>query len=186
MRFTKTLVVAVAALALVSIKSASPGEEKLPLDKVPKQVTDAVAKRFPDAKVTEAAKETEDGKTFYELTFKEKGKNVDVSVTPDGALTMIEKEIPVKELPEKVTKGLERKHPKGTHKFAEVVYKVKDGEEKLSYYEVVVAAADKKTWEVEIDAEGEIKKEEDKTKEVEKEKEGDKKDKEKDKNDKDG
>lgn len=174
MSFTHGLVVA-GAMALVS--SAWAGEEKLPLDKVPKEVSAAVAKRFPNAKVTEAAKETEGGKTFYELTFKDKGKNVDVTVTSDGSLTMIEKEIGVKDLPEKVAKGLEKKHPKGAHKFAEAVYRVKDGEEKLSYYEVVVVTTDKKTLEVEIDVDGVIKKEEDKTKDAEKEKNEDKKDK---------
>ena len=119
------------AVVVLFVSGVWAGEEKLPLDKVPKEVSEAVAKRFPNAKVMEASKETEDGKTFYELTFKEKGRNVDVTVSSDGTLTMIEKEIAVKDLPEKVVSGLEKKHPMGTHKFAEAVYKVKDGEEKL-------------------------------------------------------
>jgi hypothetical protein len=40
-------------------------EEKVPLDKLPKAVVEAMKKRFPKAEIIEAAKEMEDGKTEY-------------------------------------------------------------------------------------------------------------------------
>ena len=55
---------------------------------------------------------------------------------------------------------MEKKYPKATYKLAEEVIKVEDGKEKLSYYEVVVVTADKKTLELEVTADGNIKKEE--------------------------
>lgn len=147
-------------VALLAGDSLYADEETIPLDKVPKPVSESVKKRFPNGEMKEAAKETEDGKTFYEVTVKDGGKTIDVTLTPDGTITTIEKELAVKDLPKAVTDGLEKKYPKATHKSAEEVIKVADGKEKLEYYEVVVLTEDKKTLEVEITADGTIKKEE--------------------------
>src|SRR5262245_36721406 len=54
-------------------------EEKVALKDVPKAVTDSVKKRFPDAELLSAEKETEDGKTVYELTIKDKKHKIDVT-----------------------------------------------------------------------------------------------------------
>ncbi|MFL5330884.1 MAG: PepSY-like domain-containing protein [Gemmataceae bacterium] len=138
-------------------------EEKVPLDKLPKAVAETVKKRFPKAEQIEASKETENGKTEYEVTIKDSGKKIDVTVAPDGTLLGIEKEIAVKDLPKSVTAGIESKYSKATLKSAEEVMKVKDGKEKLEYYEVIIETADKKTLEIEIQADGKIKKTQEKT-----------------------
>jgi uncharacterized membrane protein YkoI len=130
------------------------------LDKVPKAVTDAVKARFPDAELKEASKETEDGKTIYEVAIKNKGQKLEASFTPEGKLVEIEKTIDAKDLPKAVTDALEAKYPKATIKKAEEVTK---GDDSVGY-EVVITTTDKKTFEIELDAKGKILEEESKDK----------------------
>ncbi|HVK08589.1 MAG TPA: PepSY-like domain-containing protein [Gemmataceae bacterium] len=134
------------------------GEEKVPLDKVPRPVLDAVKTRFEGAKLTGASKEKEKEKWVYEVSLTEKGrdKNVDVTLTPEGELLTIEKAINARDLPGAVTKALGDKYPGATYKVVEEIVKVEKKQEKLDYYEVLLVAADKKTFEVQITAEGKI------------------------------
>jgi uncharacterized membrane protein YkoI len=131
-------------------------EEKVPLDKMPKAVIDAVKKKFPDAKITETSKEKEDGKTIYEVAFTFKDYKYEVECEEDGTIIAIDKQIEAKELPKDVAKALEEKYPKATYKLIEEVTK----KEKIAYYEVDLVTADKKEVEVEIDPSGKILKEE--------------------------
>jgi hypothetical protein len=182
MRFCSTLGIALGLAAVFSIGAVRASEEKTELKDVPKSVIDAVKKRFPKGELTEASKEVTDGKTVYEVSVKKDGKNTDVTLTPDGAITMIEKEIADKELPKAVNEGVKKKYPKAKYKLAEEVTVVQDGKEKLSYYEVLVAVGDDKQIEIVVAIDGTIKKEEDKSadKDDEKdEKKGEKKDEKK-------
>jgi uncharacterized membrane protein YkoI len=138
-------------------KKEADKEEKVALDKLPKPVAEAVKKRFPKAEVKGASTEMEGGKTVYEVTLKEDGKNIDVSLTPEGSIITIEKELAFADLPKAVAEGFEAKHPKATYKIVEAVIKVTDGKETLEYYEAVVVTADKKTFEVEILPDGKFK-----------------------------
>ncbi len=140
-------------------------EEKVPLDKVPKAVLEAVKVRFPQAKVNSAEKETEDGKTVYEIAITEKEQNIEVTVTTDAKIVEIEKQIVAKDLPAGVARALEGKYPKATFKMIEEVWKVTDGKENLEYYEVLLVTQDKKKFEVSVTAEGKITKQEDKSNE---------------------
>ncbi|MBP3955851.1 PepSY-like domain-containing protein [Gemmata sp. G18] len=154
-----------AAATVVAFVLAAPvraDEEKVPLEKVPKAVLEAAKKRFPKAEVVGASKETEKDKTVYEVELKEAGKTIDVTLTPEGIITTIEKQIDAKELPKAVTDALEKKYAKATFKVVESVYSVKDGKEALDYYEVLLVTAEKKEIEVEILADGKIKHEEEK------------------------
>jgi hypothetical protein len=132
------------------------GEEKLPLGKLPKAVADAVAKRFPGARTVEAAKETEGDKVEYEVTVKDGATTIDVTLTPEGTITLIEKTIPAKDLPKAVADALDAKYPKATLKIVEEVIKVADGKETLDFYEVLLVTADKKTFEVKLTAGGKV------------------------------
>jgi len=131
-------------------------EEKVPLDKVPKAVMDAVKKKFPDAKITEASKEKEDGKTIYEVAFTYKDYKYEVECEEDGTFVAIDKQIEAKELPKEVVKTLEEKYPKATYKVIEEVTK----KDKIAYYEVELVTADKKEVEVQVDPAGKVLKEE--------------------------
>jgi uncharacterized cupredoxin-like copper-binding protein len=141
-------------------------EEKVALDKLPKAVVEAVKKRFPKAEMQSAEKETEDGKTVYEVAIKDKELTIEVTLTEEGTIIEIEKQIEAKDLPKAVSEALEKKYPKATYKTIEEVIKVKDGKENLEYYEVLLVTADKKKLEVSVTAEGKISKEEDKSKDT--------------------
>jgi len=140
-------------------------EEKVPLDKLPKAVTEAVKKRFPDAELVSAEKEKADDKTVYEVAIKNKDQKIEVTATEDGKIIEIEKEIEAKSLPKAVNETLEKKYPKATYKKIEEITKVKDGKDEPVYYEVLLETADKKKLEVSISAEGKVTEEEDKSKE---------------------
>jgi hypothetical protein len=147
------------------VGGARADEENVPLDKLPKAVVDGVKKRFPDAQLTEASKEDENGKTVYEVTIKDKGHSLDVTLTPEGTLVSIEKQIEAKDLPKAVADTLDQKYPKATFKTIEEVIKVREGKEKLEYYELLLVTAEKKKLEVTITPDGKINHEEDKSKE---------------------
>ena len=149
------LALAVSGISLLS-GGVQAGEEKIPLDKLPKAVVEAVKKRFPKAELVAAAKETVDKKTEYEVILKNEGQKIDVTLTPDGIILGMEKEISAKDLPKAVTKTLKKSYPKAVYKKVEEVIKVKDGQENLEFYEVLLETADKKTVEVKVEANGKI------------------------------
>ena len=154
---------AIAAFALfVLAQSVRADEEKVPLDKVPEAVLEAAKKRFPKAETVGASKETEDGKTVYEVELKEGGKTIDVTLTPEGVITVIEKEIDAKDLPKAVAESLAKEYPKATFKIVEEVTAVKDAKEVVDFYEVLLVTPDKKTIEVQIATDGKVKKVEEK------------------------
>ena len=113
------------ALSLVLVAAATRAdEEKTPLDKVPAPALEAVKKRFPGAEMKGASKETEAGKTVYEVTLKDKGLQVEVTVTPEGKLVTIEREIALKDVPEAVRKTFAAKAPNAKLELIEEVIKV--------------------------------------------------------------
>src|SRR5260221_1073112 len=91
---------------LLASSTARADEEKVPLDKLPKAVVDAVKAKFPDAKLVSAEKELEDGKPVYEVAIKDKDQNIEVTVTPEGKIILIEKEIAAKDLPKAVAEAM--------------------------------------------------------------------------------
>ena len=60
--------------------------EKVPLEKVPKAVIDALKAKYPRAQIRNAATELEEGKTVYELAFTYQKHNYDVTFTPEGKI----------------------------------------------------------------------------------------------------
>ena len=69
--FAGVAVVAVATLG-VALRA---DEEKVAIDKLPKAVVDAIKARFAGAELKAAEKETEGGKTVYDVEIKYKGAN---------------------------------------------------------------------------------------------------------------
>ena len=157
---------AVLGLAILATTTRA-DEEKVPLDKVPKAVLDAVKARFPDAKLLSAEKEKEDGKTVYEIAVKNRGQNIEVTLTPEGTIVEIEKQIAAKNMPRAVAEALEAKYPKAEYKMIEEVIKVKDGKEKLEYFEVLLTTSGGKILEVGVAPNGKIVRTEDKSKKKE-------------------
>jgi hypothetical protein len=149
-----------ALFAIVIIPAGRAGEEKVAIDKLPRPVVEAVKKRFPKAELKAASKETEDGKTEYEVAIVDGSTKIDVQLSPDGTITTIEKEVDFASLPDAVRGALEKAYGKATYKKAEEIIKVQAGKESLDCYEVVVEKADKKKVEVQLESDGKLRKEE--------------------------
>jgi len=138
------------------------------LDKVPKVVLDAAQARFPEAKVKGAAHEkTPEGVEIYEVSMDAKGQNVDMTLSPDGTLTLIEQQLTRKELPKEVAATLDAKYPKSKYRLIESLIEVKDKEEVLSSYEVLLITPQKQIRAVQLGLDGKIMKEEKKSAEDE-------------------
>jgi hypothetical protein len=152
----------VTLLSLGAFATLRADEDKVPLDKLPKPIIEVLKKKFPKAELVEASKEIEDGKTEYEVTIKDDGKKIDVTLTAEGTILGMEKEMAAKDLPKAVTDTLESKYAKATYKTVEAVIKIKDGKETLEHYEVLLITADKKKVEVVVTVDGKITKTEEK------------------------
>jgi uncharacterized membrane protein YkoI len=130
--------------------------EKVPLDKLPKAVMNALKAKYPGAQVKSAATELEEGKTVYEIAFTYQKHNYDITFTPEGKIVVAEKEIDAKDLPKAVAKALQTKYPGATFKRVEELTK---GDDRVDTYEVLLITTSKKTIEVELDPKGKIVKE---------------------------
>jgi hypothetical protein len=133
-------------------------EVAVPLDKVPKAIMTAVKNRFPKGEIKEASKEGEGDKLVYEVSVKLAGKNIDVTLTPDGTITLIEKEIAAADVPAAVKATVDREYPRAKIDMIEEVIKVSAGKETLEYYEFHGKTADNKMLEVEVLPDGKLKK----------------------------
>jgi uncharacterized membrane protein YkoI len=151
-------VLAVVVLVVPALRAADEKEEKVPLDKLPKAVVEAVKAKFAGAILVSAETEKEDGKTVYEVNLKHKGHAIEVTVTPEGKIVSVEKTIAAKDLPEAVADALKKKYPKATIKKVEELSK----DDKVTGYEVLLVTSDKKTVEVVFDPTGKITKTESK------------------------
>ena len=138
--------------AVVMVAGAD--DKKVPLDKVPKEVMDAIKGRFPEAKVTSVEKETEDGAVVYDIELTHKGRKYEMDIKKDGTIIEIEKQVDAKDLPEAVTKAIEAKYPNATLKEIMEVNKVKDKKETPDHYEVVIVTAEKKELEITVSLDG--------------------------------
>jgi hypothetical protein len=144
------------ALGLLALAgSVTADEEPIPLKDVPRAVLDAVKTRLPGAELKEAAKETEDGKTTFEIALKDKGRNVDVALSAAGKILEIETEVSPEDLPRAVTSAIATKYPKATIKKAEEIVEFEEGEEAKSF-EVLLDNGAKKTLEVKLSPAGKI------------------------------
>lgn len=131
-------------------------ESKVPLDQVPKAVMDASKAKFPGAKIREAAKETEDGKTVFELAMTHEDRQVDVTFQQDGTLVVVETQIRVNEVPETVMRAVKGKYPGAKIDLAESVKKGPQLKKEVDFYEIQLTTAAKKSVEIEVDAKGKI------------------------------
>jgi Putative beta-lactamase-inhibitor-like, PepSY-like len=132
-------------------------EERVEIRDVPPAVLKAVKDRFPDATVTAAGKEEGDDKQLvFEIQLKQAAGKIDVTASPQGAISEIEVQVRQLDLPKPVQKVLADKYPNAKVTIAEKVILVKDGKEVLDCYEMKVAQ-DKRTTEVKIAPDGKIK-----------------------------
>jgi Putative beta-lactamase-inhibitor-like, PepSY-like len=154
----RTLSSAAAIAAIVfSCGTLRAKEEAVPLDKLPKNITDAVMKKFPSAKLVKASMEKEkDGDTDYEVAITDGAAKLEVTVTDKGELESYEKEIDVKDLPKAVAAALDKAYPNATIKVVEAAYEVEKGKDDLEYYEIELTGADKKEVEARFKPDGSV------------------------------
>jgi hypothetical protein len=88
---------------------------------LPAAVKDAFKKSYPTATIRGTAKETEDGKTVYEVESVDKGEARDLMYNIDGSVISIEEEMNAADLPAPVTAALKKLYPKATITVAEKV-----------------------------------------------------------------
>jgi hypothetical protein len=89
---------------------ASRGDTPVRLDELPKAVRQAAAAAVPGAKLTEAYRYIENGKTYYELSgFDAQHRAVDVDLTPQGGVVEVQTEIPIREVPKVVVDAVKVK-----------------------------------------------------------------------------
>jgi uncharacterized membrane protein YkoI len=149
-----------AVAGLVMLATTALAGEKVPLDKVPKAVQDAVKARFPKGEITSIEKETTEGKVVYDIELKSEGRKYEMDIQEDGTVLEVEKEVQIKDVPPAVIKAVEAKYPKATIKEVMEVNKVTGKDEKPIHYEITIETADKKTKEVIVSLDGKSVKEE--------------------------
>ncbi len=147
---------AATALALLVLATPAVAGERVPLHKVPTPVLDTVRARFKDARIAATEKEREGGKLVYQVTIRHAGQTIDVTLTPEGVMLLIEKEITAKDLPEAVLRALEDRYPRATYKTVEQVVEVEATQERLAYYAVLLVTAQRKTLEALVSADGKV------------------------------
>jgi hypothetical protein len=146
--------VCLAMTAAAGFRLADADEVEITLDKLPKAVSDAVTKKYPKAELVKATKNEEDDEIEYEVTVKENGKLIDITLDSDGDIEGLEKELDLKDLPKAVVDALEKRHAKATVEAVEAVYEVEDGTEELEFYEVQLKTSNGDEIEIQIKSDG--------------------------------
>jgi hypothetical protein len=88
---------------------------------LPQPIQDAFKKAYPTATIRGTAKETEQGKTVYEVESLDKGKARDLMYNPDGSVISVEEEVRQTDLPAAVMAAFKKVYPKATITVAEKV-----------------------------------------------------------------
>lgn len=131
------LAVAAGACLLASLAAfstvARADRDRVALTDVPKAVLDAVKAKFPRAVIKTAEKEVERGQTHYEIESTLNGRELEVTLKPNGTIVEIEKNIAVSDLPKAVSEAVTAKHPQASIRKAEEVVNSRNGEERTHY-----------------------------------------------------
>jgi uncharacterized membrane protein YkoI len=157
---------AAAALAFAgsTLRAAEKGEKKdeekgLTQAQVPKPVLEAVTKKYPNAKLKKFEQENEEGKSIYEVELVSASKEeVSVDVSPQGKILAEETTIKASALPGPIKATLQSSKYK-TWKIAKAERVIHDEKPDAPEYEVVVQSK-KEKFEVVLDKDGKITKEE--------------------------
>jgi hypothetical protein len=149
--------IAILALVLFStVGTIRADEEKIDVKDLPKAVLAAVQAKFPEGKVTGAAKEEEGGKVTYEVALEDKNSKIDVAVSAKGKILEVEKTIDEQKLPKAVAATLAAKYPRAKIKRAEeiVKYDEDEGEDAKKEAKAGEHQENEKTFEVVLAVEG--------------------------------
>ena len=149
---TQYIITIALSILLMTFGQANAGSKELSKDQVPKAVSDAFVKAYPDAKDLTYEEEIFEGKKAYEVEYKKNGMEFGFIYNADGVLLLKEEEIDVKELPDPVVKAIMKAHPEATIEEAEKMMKP-DGT--VTVYEVEIKVSGKEI-KLELDVSGNI------------------------------
>ena len=130
--------------------------ENLELEKIPEIVMNTLKTKFPDAKIHKWTEEKEGEIVLYDIEFTQQDRKFEADIKQDGSIYNWEKAIAAEDLPEIAKKAVETKYPNCTMKEIMEITNVKDGEDELEGYEVVIETADEKEVEVTVALDGKI------------------------------
>ena len=139
----------VTLVLLASAAHAQNSEKRVKMKDLPEAVQKTVREQSKGATIRGFAKETEDGKTSYEVEMKVNGHNKDVLIDPSGAVLAVEEQVALNALPPAVKAELIRKAGKGKILIVESITK----NDVLVEYEAQVSRAGKRS-EIKVGADG--------------------------------
>jgi uncharacterized membrane protein YkoI len=131
-------------------------KDDLKLDEIPQVVMHTLKAKFPEAEINKWTKEKEGDIVIYDIEFKQQDRKFEADIREDGTIHNWEKEITATNLPEAIKKAVEEKYPNSNLKEIMEITAVKDGQDALEGYEVVLETADKKEVEVTVAPDGKI------------------------------
>jgi uncharacterized membrane protein YkoI len=135
----------VIGLTALLVGNSRAAEVKIKAQDLPKGVSDALNARFPDLKITSAAKETDaSGQVVYDVELTHKNRKFETDIKEDGAMLEVEKEVSPNHWPRELKSTVEAKYPKGKIKEVMEVNKVTDKKEVPDHLESTIETADNK------------------------------------------
>lgn len=153
-RFTGMLIL---AGFIVLWTCARAQESKKPVSQqIPKKVMEGLKARFPRPEVEKWTRETEGDLFMYDIEFRQDGHKFEADIKEDGTIHNWEAAIAPRDLPKVVRNAVEKAHPGSRIKEAMQITSVKNGKEELEGYEIVLATAGKKQFEITVAPDGKI------------------------------
>lgn len=128
----KTFILCVVATLLIVGQSLA-GEKKIARKDIPSAVLSAFSTQYPNATIKGQAKETEKGKTFYEIESVDGTVGRDILYTPDGKVEEVEEAVSTDSLPGAVLSAIKKNSPNGKILKAEKITR-----DETSRYEITV------------------------------------------------
>jgi hypothetical protein len=145
------------ALALLIAAAAPPAwGQRVALHEVPRPVLDAIRARFGEARIAGAETERKGRGVVYEVAIRHQGRKIDVTVTPEGGIRLIKREVAAAGLPGPVASALREAYPGAAYHAAEEVIEVQGPEERITHYEVDLVTTPRRVVEVRIGTDGKI------------------------------
>ena len=138
----------VTVIAILLAVLCAAGEKKVKMQDLPPAVQKAVTEQSQGATLVGLARETEDGKTFYEAELKINGRTRDISFDPTGKVVIVEDETPIENIPAPAREAIQKAAGKKKILLVETV--TEDGK---TFYEAHIRALIRTT-EVKVDSAG--------------------------------
>jgi hypothetical protein len=148
--------VAVLALLLAPLPVLAQGAEKSATGQIPRRVMETLKARFPAAEIQKWTRETEADVVLFDIEFTQHGRKFEADIKEDGSIENWENAIEARALPAAVRLSVEKRYPGATLDEVMAVTAVRDGEDALEGYEIVLKTAAGKGVEVTVAPDGKI------------------------------